>query len=104
MFWTDVEQEEIFNTVCKPQVTHCLNGFNSCLFAYGQTGSGKTYNIFGEQGEKRGIIPRAVSFLFQALDTRSGHKDVALAVSFLEIYCDQIRDLGRAYLDKDGTL
>ena len=28
-------------------------------------------------------------------------RETAVVVSFLEIYCDQIRDLGKAYLDKD---
>ena len=29
-------------------------------------------------------------------------KETAVVVSFLEMYCDQIRDLGKAYLDKDS--
>ena len=33
VFWTQVNQEEIFNTMCKSQVDHVLNGFNSCCFA-----------------------------------------------------------------------
>ncbi len=41
IFWTDTLQEEVFNTVCRPQIEHVLNGFNACCFAYGQTGSGK---------------------------------------------------------------
>ena len=40
-------------------IDHCFEGFNSCCFAYGQTGSGKTFSMFGEPGDKRGIIPRA---------------------------------------------
>jgi hypothetical protein len=102
VFGTESDQTDIFETVSKPQVDHCLNGFNSCCFAYGQTGSGKTYSVFGEGGDERGIVPRSIEYLFEQLDSRSKHKNVALAVSFLEIYCDQIRDLGKAYLDKSG--
>lgn len=41
LFSKEVSQEEVFNSICKPQVEHVLNGFNCCCFAYGQTGSGK---------------------------------------------------------------
>jgi hypothetical protein len=41
LFGKDVSQEEIFTSICAPQVEHVLNGFNCCCFAYGQTGSGK---------------------------------------------------------------
>jgi hypothetical protein len=33
VFWTQSNQDEIFNTTCKPQVEHILNGYNSCCFA-----------------------------------------------------------------------
>lgn len=36
IFWTESKQDEIFDTVCKVQVDHVLNGFNCCCFAYGQ--------------------------------------------------------------------
>jgi hypothetical protein len=99
VFWTGTSQSEIYQACCEPMIKHCLKGFNSCLFAYGQTGSGKTYNIFGEDSN-RGIIPRAVTDLFASLENIAATKNVALAVSFLEIYNDQIRDIGQAYLDK----
>lgn len=52
-------------------------------------------SMFGE-GANRGIIPRAVEYIFASLDERGKTKDVSVMVSFLEMYCDQIRDLGRA--------
>ena len=58
--------------------------------------------MFGERGHSRGIIPRAVESVFEALESRAAHKEVAVVVSFLEIYCDRIRDLGTAYL-QHGT-
>jgi len=100
VFWTEATQAEIFNTICVPQVEHCLRGYNSCCFAYGQTGSGKTHSMFGGDGttgNERGVIPRSVEYLFQQLHARASAKDVAIVVSFLEIYCDKIRDLGLAY-------
>ena len=78
-----------------------MDGYNSCCFAYGQTGSGKTYSMFGEEGESRGMIPRVVESISEQLNMKnSGGAECAMVVSFLEIYCDQIRDLGKAYLDQ----
>lgn len=33
VFWTDTEQSEVFESTCKSQVDHVLNGYNSCCFA-----------------------------------------------------------------------
>lgn len=33
IFWTDAPQSDIFELMCKSQVDHVLNGFNSCCFA-----------------------------------------------------------------------
>lgn len=103
IFWTDIGQAEIFNSMCKPQVEHVLEGFNTCCFAYGQTGSGKTYSIFGHDDEIRGIIPRSAEHLFQSLSKKSHSTESTVLCSFLEIYNDQIRDLGKAYLVSIGA-
>jgi hypothetical protein len=103
IFWTDIGQEEIFKLMCKPQVEHVLQGFNTCCFAYGQTGSGKTYSMFGNDGEVRGIIPRSAEYLFSTLAKKSDQTETAVVCSFLEIYNDQVRDLGLAYLVSIGA-
>lgn len=95
IFWDDSTQEEIYETIGVPMVDHVFNGYNSCCFAYGQTGSGKTYSIFGEDDATRGLIPRSLDYLFQTIGRTSN--EYKLSVSFLEMYCDQIRDLGLAY-------
>jgi hypothetical protein len=46
IFWTDCGQEEIFNTVCKQQVDHVMNGLNSCCFAYGQVILFSSFSIY----------------------------------------------------------
>lgn len=103
VFWTEAKQDEIFNVTCKPQVDHIVNGYNCCCFAYGQTGSGKTYTMFGDEGEIRGVIPRSVEYLFQKISKLGSLNEVAVVCSFLEIYNDQIRDLGKAYLVAMGV-
>jgi Kinesin motor domain len=104
VFWTDVGQEEIFNSMCKSQLEHVLEGFNTCCFAYGQTGSGKTYSMFGGDDEIRGLIPRSAEFLFHNLSKKQNSTETAVVCSFLEIYNDQIRDLGKAYLVSIGAV
>ncbi|CAN0022263.1 unnamed protein product, partial [Discosporangium mesarthrocarpum] len=101
VFWTECSQEEIFQAVAKPQVENILAGFNCCCFAYGQTGSGKTYSMFGQGGgDTRGMIPRCMEEIFVQLEILAKEREVAVVVSFLEIYCDQVRDLGEAYMSQ----
>lgn len=33
IFWTQTQQDEVFDATCKTQVDHVLNGYNSCCFA-----------------------------------------------------------------------
>lgn len=79
-----------------------IQNINIFFFSDGQTGSGKTYTMFGNDGDIRGIIPRSVEYLFQKLSKNAG-SEVAMVCSFLEIYNDQIRDLGKAYLVAMGV-
>jgi hypothetical protein len=59
--------------------------------------------MFGSDGNIRGIIPRSVEYLFQTLSRKTTSTEVAMVCSFLEIYNDQIRDLGKAYLVAMGV-
>lgn len=102
IFKNDITQKEIFEVACKPQIDHVLDGYNSCCFAYGQTGSGKTYSMFGGDGEIRGMIPRAAEYLFEKLSKTPSSREIVVFCSFLEIYNDQLRDLGKAYLSVSG--
>ena len=52
----------------------------SNIIMVGQTGTGKTYTMFGDekslkfdQGEKVGMAPRAISYLFQNLISKANH-------------------------------
>ncbi|KAK3274695.1 hypothetical protein CYMTET_17131, partial [Cymbomonas tetramitiformis] len=98
-----VQQKEVYEDVGAPLVNHVLGGYNACCFAYGQTGSGKTYTMFGEETgawEKRGVIPLAVESLFAEVQRMEMEHSVIvkMSVSFMEIYLDHVRDLGRASL------
>jgi hypothetical protein len=92
--------------VAKPLVDHVLEGYNSTCFAYGQTGSGKTYCIFGppDDKDKRGIVPRCMEYVFKQAEAKSRGKKISFSLSFLEIYLEKIRDLGRYYMEAKGGL
>jgi len=93
VFGHQAGQEEVFQEV-SDFVQSALDGYNCVLFSYGQTGSGKTHTMIGSEGEMRGIIPRAVEQVAhrKAMMEESGWT-FEMRVSFIEIYCEQIKDL-----------
>lgn len=91
----DSTQEDVFETVARGPIDNVLSGFNATIFAYGQTGSGKTYTITGgaERYADRGIIPRTLSYIFEAFRNRSAETQYTAYVSFMEIYNGKGYDL-----------
>ena len=76
-------------------------GVNSTVFAYGQTSSGKTHTMRGTSQDP-GVIPRAVEGVFatasacavgSAESGESKNGRLVIAVSYMEIYNEEIRDL-----------
>ncbi|GMF54992.1 unnamed protein product [Phytophthora fragariaefolia] len=96
VFVSEVQQAaEVYNEALRPLLTSLLHGFNVTVLAYGQTGSGKTYTIGGSEAESEssdGLIPHFLRDIFEVLRKEASLKTTA-KVSFLEIYCDEIRDL-----------
>ncbi|KAJ1675105.1 hypothetical protein EV182_001927 [Spiromyces aspiralis] len=100
----DCTQEDVFESVGRPVVTRCLEGYNGTIFAYGQTGSGKTYTMQGPAGlfggptdPQRGLIPRCFEHLFDMIDAKemesNGKVQYLCKASYLEIYNETIYDL-----------
>ena len=87
-------QEQIFNEVAKDVIDSAIDGYNGTIFAYGQTGSGKTYTITGgvESISMRGIIPRALSYIFEEIKKRTLFT-WKVYISYLEIYNNDGYDL-----------
>jgi len=70
-----------------------FNGYNCSLLAYGQTGSGKSYTMTGTP-EDAGIVPRGCEALFERIAANTDKcVRYEVAVGFLEIYNEQVRDL-----------
>ena len=88
-------QQDVFECTARPSILGVLQGFNATVFAYGQTASGKTHtmegNINDEQG--KGIIPRAVEALFDAVGEADESVEFTFNVTYVEIYMEMIRDL-----------
>jgi len=89
---TGTKQEDIFNGVVADLVDRVCDGENATVFAYGATGSGKTYTMLGSPSEP-GITVLAMQRLFNQLEQEIGDQLVTLECSFLEVYCEQIKDL-----------
>ena len=94
VFSLKATQEEIFEFVGKPILSDVLTGYNGTVFAYGQTGSGKTFTMMGgSEPETKGIIPRAISFIFQSLTESATEIEYTIKCSMLEIYKETLKDL-----------
>jgi kinesin family member 6/9 len=89
----EIGQGEVFEKVVGRSVTSVIDGYNATVFAYGQTGSGKTWTITGgKRYSERGLIPRALSTIFDELKKRT---DITYScqVSYMEIYNEVVYDL-----------
>ncbi|XP_078144553.1 kinesin-like protein KIF1B isoform X3 [Centroberyx gerrardi] len=89
-------QNLVYNDIGKEMLQHAFEGYNVCIFAYGQTGAGKSYTMMGKQEEgQEGIIPMLCEDLFEKInaDNNKGELSYSVEVSYMEIYCERVRDL-----------
>lgn len=81
--------------------------------SYGQTGGGKSFTTFGEDDsyslqsgnaigdtrkDRRGFVPRTIEHLFKKAKEMEDIREFVITCSMTEIYLDQVRDLGKAFL------
>lgn len=95
VYGPDTSQLQIYEDAVAPIIEQVARGMSCAIFAYGQTGSGKTYTMRGphEQGvEDPGVIQRAIGALFERLPEQD-YTDIAVSVSFLEIYNEELLDM-----------
>ncbi|GIM00352.1 hypothetical protein Vretimale_5492, partial [Volvox reticuliferus] len=128
IFGPEAKQDAVFQEIGMPLVDHVMQGYNACCLAYGHTGSGKTFSMLGREpavtsdgAQDRhdyGVIPRACEMIAKAAihaNRKADHAEVSgqssnvirikLFVSFLEVYMENVRDLGaaaQAYLRASG--
>ncbi|XP_068617995.1 kinesin-like protein unc-104 [Battus philenor] len=85
----------VYKDIGEEMLQHAFDGYNICIFAYGQTGAGKSYTMMGrgEDGQE-GIIPQICKDLFRRIrQTTSDDLTYSVEVSYMEIYCERVRDL-----------
>ena len=85
--------DAVYDTVGASIVkTSVLGGLNGTIFAYGVTSSGKTHTMMGDE-ETPGIVPHAVSDLFEHVSAGERSKIFNVSVSMIEIYNEVVNDL-----------
>ncbi|XP_036714281.1 kinesin-like protein KIF1A isoform X19 [Balaenoptera musculus] len=88
-------QKQVYCDIGEEMLQHAFEGYNVCIFAYGQTGAGKSYTMMGKQEkDQQGIIPQLCEDLFSRInDTTNDNMSYSVEVSYMEIYCERVRDL-----------
>ena len=115
-------QEDVYRISAEETVRRALDGFklvahyspvlslllrsavvvcSGTVMAYGQTGAGKTFTMTGhtENYRLRGVIPRAVSQVFQEIRNRPDTA-VCVRISYVEIYNETMYDLLSTFPEK----
>ena len=109
IFGPDTHQVEIYKEVGGPIIKSVIGGFNGTIFAYGQTGGGKTWTmevfVVVTKGpnhhdpEFKGMIPRTIEGLFEAISESDSNIEFVIKCSYIEIYNQKLFDLlDRKYL------
>ncbi|KAJ0636243.1 putative minus-end-directed kinesin ATPase [Helianthus annuus] len=73
VFYEDSEQADVYEFLARPIVTDAVKAINGTIITYGQTGAGKTYTMEGAgiletDNHKKGLLPRVVDELFEAIN------------------------------------
>uniref|UniRef100_A0A7M4EIM2 Kinesin family member 18A n=1 Tax=Crocodylus porosus TaxID=8502 RepID=A0A7M4EIM2_CROPO len=92
VFSENSSQIEVFEHTTKTVLDGFLNGYNCTVLAYGATGAGKTYTMLGSPKDP-GVMYLTLMELYNCMDQIKEDKLCTLAVSYLEVYNEQIRDL-----------
>jgi kinesin family protein 1 len=91
-----VTQRQVYEDLGIEMLDHAFEGYNVCIFAYGQTGAGKSYTMMGRlEPEQKGIIPQMCEELFERIHSITSNQSIqcTVEVSYMEIYCERVRDL-----------
>uniref|UniRef100_A0A8B9IAA5 Kinesin-like protein n=1 Tax=Anser brachyrhynchus TaxID=132585 RepID=A0A8B9IAA5_9AVES len=92
VFAESSSQLEVFEHTTKSVLDGFLNGYNCTVLAYGATGAGKTHTMLGSP-EDPGVMYLTMMALYNCMDQIKEDKICNVAVSYLEVYNEQIRDL-----------
>uniref|UniRef100_A0A8B9ZET9 Kinesin-like protein n=1 Tax=Anas platyrhynchos TaxID=8839 RepID=A0A8B9ZET9_ANAPL len=89
VFAESSSQVEVFEHTTKSVLDGFLNGYNCTVLAYGATGAGKTHTMLGSP-EDPGVMYLTMMALYNCMDQIKEDKICNVAVSYLEVYNEQI--------------
>ncbi|OHT02299.1 Kinesin motor domain containing protein [Tritrichomonas foetus] len=94
----NADQQSMFNLTTKPAIDNALSGVPSCIICNGGPESGKTFTLNGPDNDypSRGLIPRAIAYIFQRLATQP-ELGVTVRCSFTEFLNEQLFDILNAF-------
>jgi kinesin family protein 5 len=95
VFGMSSQQIDIFDFSIRSTVEDVMNGYNGTVFAYGQTGAGKSFTMMGDMDDRefKGVTPRIMEQIFDAIMTASSTIEFTVGIGYMEIYMERIRDL-----------
>ncbi|KAK2984088.1 hypothetical protein RJ640_028552, partial [Escallonia rubra] len=102
VFYQGSNQRAVYEFIALPIVRDAVNGINGTIITYGQcqenTGAGKTYSMEGPSivegdEQKKGLLPRVVDGLFDAIKLFDEANNYTIKLSMVEIYMEKVRDL-----------
>ncbi|PVU95551.1 hypothetical protein BB561_001763 [Smittium simulii] len=97
VFDVDTNQQQVYNVAVADLTDRFFEGYNVTVMAYGQTSSGKTYTMgTGVDSNTKGVVNFALEHIFtqtQASLLKNDDTRREFAVSFIEIYNDDLIDL-----------
>ncbi|XP_069761279.1 kinesin-like protein KIF18A isoform X2 [Narcine bancroftii] len=91
VFDDNASQLDVFEET-KSILESAFNGYNCTVFAYGATGSGKTHTMLGSSN-KPGVMYLIMKELYNRIEQLKNEKSCDVAVSYLEVYNEEVRDL-----------
>jgi kinesin family protein 18/19 len=86
-------QMEVYHDTARNLLEGVMDGYNATVFAYGATGAGKTYTMMGNDSSGPGVLVLTMIDLFNMIEANKAEKQYKVAVSFLEVYNETLRDL-----------
>ncbi|KAK4308249.1 hypothetical protein Pmani_020043 [Petrolisthes manimaculis] len=92
VFSTQSTNEDIYDASTHDLLDTLLSGYNCSVFAYGATGAGKTFTMLGTE-EAPGITFLTLRELYKRIEDLKETKTIEVAVSYLEVYNETVRDL-----------
>lgn len=92
VFGWEATNADVFNHSTQDLIKALMDGCNCSVFVYGATGAGKTHTMLGHN-QNPGITFLTMNELFKRKEELTSERDFELAVTYLEVYNENVQDL-----------